>query len=112
MLDFFKDFVLSNFGLLVGMVFLLLSLIFTGKKIRFVQWLAETSFFAWNKAEQKGILEGLKGFDKLDYYIKLAEIEYWKKFKKDMPEIVTEKFVDKATELSIKEKVIAASSPK
>lgn len=106
-----KGFLLDNWQMVLVAILTLLALVLSGKKLSWWQWANEIFFFAWAKAEEKGLTEGWKGADKLRYYLEIYRIEYEKKWGKAPTEGSLEQATIKAAELSFKEKSIRLPDP-
>ena len=111
-MDLLLSFVQSQTGIVVTVVFLLLGVVLSGQRLLWFKWFNEVTQFAFLRAEEKGLLDGIKGIEKLRYYMEIWEHEYRKKYMTEPPEEALKKAVNKATELSVKEKVIAYADPK
>lgn len=103
--------ILGNWQQAVLLLFFVLAMVLVGRRLLWWQWFNEVAFFAWDSAEKKGLLEGLKGMDKLRHYIEVYRSQYIQKWGTPPTEGTLERAVLKAAELSAKEKVIRLSDP-
>jgi hypothetical protein len=106
-----KEFLLGNWQMVLVAVLTVLALVLSGKKLSWWQWANEIAFFAWAKAEEKGLTDGWKGADKLRYYLEIYRIEYEKKWGTAPTNGSIERATIKAAELSAKEKTIRLPDP-
>lgn len=106
-----KDFILNNFSLISMIVLAIVAIVLGQKRMAFWQWFNETAFIAFALAETHGILEGLKGADKLKHYLEIYKAEYEKKFGKAPGFEDIQQAEAKAAELALKEKEIKLSDP-
>ncbi len=104
-------FLQDNFGLVLTGVFALLAVILTQQRLTWWQWFHEVAFFAWDAAEKRGLLEGIKGEDKLRHYLEVYRTQYGKKWGEQPTERHLAKAAERAAELSAKEKVIRLADP-
>jgi hypothetical protein len=105
------DFITQNWELLVTVLFVVLAFVLTGKRKAWFSWFNEAIFFAFDSAEKKGLLEGIKGADKLRHFLTVYRDQYTKRFGTEPTSNQLAEAAAKANELSIKEKVIRLSSP-
>lgn len=110
-MELIQSLLVDNWELVLTVVLFILAAILNDKRLAWWKWFNETAFLAWDNAEKKGLLEGLKGKEKLDHYIAVYRAEYIKKFGAPPTEGTIEQATLKAEELSTKEKVIRLSNP-
>lgn len=103
--------VLEHFDTIATIAMIVAGVIFTGKKLAWWQWANEITFLAFDAAEKKGLLEGIKGADKLAYYLSIWREAYMKKYGTEPTEKALTFAVNKATELAQKEKILRQSNP-
>lgn len=106
-----KTLLTNNWEMVMLVVLTILAAVLTGNRLDWWKWFNETTFFAWDNAEKKGLLEGIKGADKLHHYLTIYRAQYLKKFGAPPTDGTIEQAVLKAAELSAKEKVIRLSNP-
>ena len=105
------NFVLDNLGFVSMIVLAILAIVFGERKLSLWRWFNETAFIAFALAETHGVLEGLKGADKLKHYLEIYKAEYEKKFGKAPGLEDIQRAEARAAELALKEKEIRLSDP-
>jgi hypothetical protein len=110
-LNWVLGFLRDNLSLVLTGVFALLAVILTQQRLTWWQWFHEVAFFAWDAAEKRGLLEGIKGEDKLRHYLEVYRTQYGKKWGEQPTERHLAKAAERAAELSAKEKVIRLADP-
>lgn len=100
------EFLLDNFSLVVTVVLFVAAALLTGKRRAWFEWANETLFLAFDNAEQRGLLEGLKGQEKLTHYLTIWRQAYAERFGKEPDQKAMEYAVNKAAELASKEKTV------
>lgn len=111
-MDAIWQFVLDNWGLTVTIILMIVGVVFTGKRLAYFKWANEVLFFAWAEAEKQGILEGIKGHEKLEHYLMIWKAKYQEKFGADeLPGSEIDRAVKVAVDLSAKEKVHRLANP-
>jgi len=109
--EFIKALLTDNWETVLLIVFTVLAISITGRRLAWWKWFNETVFYAWDSAEKKGLLEGIKGVDKLNHYLEVYRKQYEKKWGAPPAEGTIEQAVLKAAELSAKEKILRLSDP-
>lgn len=111
-MDAIWQFILDNWGMVAGIILMVIGVVLTGKKLAYFRWANEVLFFAWAEAEKQGILEGIKGVDKLEHYLMIWKAKYQEKFGTDeVPTTEMGRAVKIAVDLSAKEKVHRLANP-
>jgi len=101
----------DNWEVALVILLTILAVVLTGKRLAWWKWFNEIAFYAWDSAEKKGLLEGIKGADKLNHYLAIYRAQYVKKWGAPPTEGTIEQAKMKAAELSAKEKIIRISDP-
>lgn len=106
-----KAWLFANWELVLAAVFAVLTVVLTQKRKVWWEWFHEVAFFAWDSAEKRGLLEGIKGEEKLRHYLEVYRAQYAKRWGKPPAESDLVVAAEKAAELSAKEKVIRLANP-
>lgn len=111
------DLITSNFPLVATIVVFVAAMVLRERNRAWFQWANETLFMAFDNAEKRGLLEGLPGQEKLTHYLGIWRQAYVERFGKEPDENMMQFAIDKAAELSKKEKSVrqtieALSNPK
>lgn len=105
------EWLLTNWELVVTVLFIVLAVILTGKRLNYWRWANEVAWFAWVEAEKQGLAQGLKGYEKLKIYMETWRQKYLEKWG-DQPSVKELGAAEaKAAELSVKEKVYRLANP-
>lgn len=110
-MEFVKALMLDHWESMLAIIIFALALVLTGRRLVWFRWFNEIAFFAWDNAEKKGLLEGLKGAEKLQHYLGIYRAQYEKKWGTEPTNSAIARAEVKAAELSAKEKVIRMSDP-
>lgn len=111
-MDAIWQFILDNWGMVAGVILMVVGVVLTGKKLAYFRWANEVLFFAWAEAEKQGILEGIKGVEKLEHYLQIWKAKYQERFGTEgLPAAEIDRAVRIADDLSAKEKVHRLANP-
>ena len=105
------DFIVNNLEVILSIVFFVLGFIFGDKFKKTTGYIVDVGIYAWNRAEQEGILRGWKGWEKLAYFMNIVQNVVQKDKGRELTIKEEQKLVKLAEELSIKDKVIKQSDP-
>lgn len=105
------DFIVNNLEVILSIVFFVLGFIFGDKFKKTTGYIVDVGIYAWNRAEQEGILRGWKGWEKLAYFMNIVQNVVQKDKGRELTAKEEQKLVKLAEELSIKDKVIKNSDP-
>lgn len=111
------EWILENFAIVATVVIFIAGIVLRERKRAWFEWANETLFLAFDNAEKRGLLEGLPGKEKLTHYLGIWRRGYVERFGKEPDENMMQFAIDKAAELSKKEKSVrqtveALSNPK
>lgn len=111
------EFVLNNFELIATVILMVIGAVLGGRRLAWFQWANEVLFLAFDQAEKRGLLEGIKGSDKLAYYLAIWREAYMKRYGEEPNSKAMQYAVNKAAELAQKEKtikqtIVSLSDPK
>lgn len=105
------DFIVNNLEVILSIVFFVLGFVFGDKFKKTTGYIVDVGIYAWNRAEQEGILRGWKGWEKLAYFMNIVQNVVQKDKGRELTAKEEQKLVELAEELSIKDKVIKQSDP-
>lgn len=105
------DFIVNNLEVILSIVFFVLGFVFGDKFKKTTGYIVDVGIYAWNRAEQEGILRGWKGWEKLAYFMNIVQNVVQKDKGRELTIKEEQKLVKLAEELSIKDKVIKQSDP-
>lgn len=90
--------VLDNFEIVLAAVFTVIGVFLVKDRLAIWKLANNTFFFAWSEAERLGVLENLKGVEKLRPYIEIWKAQYEAKW----GEAPTQKQIDYAIKMAEK----------
>lgn len=105
------DFIINNLESILMVVFFVLGFVFGDKFKKTTGYIADVGIYAWNRAEQEGILRGWKGWEKLEYFMNIVENVMQNDKGRELTTKEEQKLIELAEDLSIKDKVIKRSDP-
>lgn len=100
------QFLLDNFTTIAMAVLFILGIVLRERKRAAFEVLNETIFFAFDSAEQRGVLEGIPGIQKFSHYMKVWRGLYEEQFGRPPEEKEIAYAARKAGELAEKEKSV------
>lgn len=105
------ELITNNIDLILSGIAIIAGLVAGGRYLRYYKIVAEVAFSVWAVVEKHGVDKNLKGGQKLSAFIETWRQAHMNKFGK-APTVKAEKVaLAKATDLSVKDKIITASSP-
>lgn len=105
------NFILNNLEVILSIVFFILGFVFGDKFKKTTGYIVDVGIYAWNRAEQEGILRGWKGWEKLAYFMDIVENIVQKDKGRELTTKEEQKLIQLAEDLSIKDKVIRQNDP-
>ena len=100
------EWIMDNFTVVATIVLFIAGIVLRERKRAWFEWANETLFMAFDNAEKRGILEGLPAADKLEHYLNIWRQAYREQFGREPSEQAMLYAMNKAAELSNKEKTI------
>lgn len=105
------DFIVNNLEVILSIVFFVLGFVFGDKFKKTTGYIVDVGIYAWNRAEQEGILRGWMGWEKLAYFMNIVQKVVQNDKGRELTKKEEQKLINLAEELSIKDKVIKNSDP-
>lgn len=111
------EWILEHFTVVATIVLFIAGIVLRERQRAWFEWANETLFMAFDNAEKRGILEGLPAADKLEHYLNIWRQVYREQFGREPSEDAMMYAINKAAELSqkekqIREKVAVLANPK